>query len=279
MRKIVLVFIQIFILIFTAGCEAYDYSELRREATLVVYTPLDKSIYGPIIKEYEKRMNINVEVHEKTQEELSIMAKEDKAFSCDFILGVTEGFLKDNEEDFQAVEYFSYYSMVIFYNTEVVSYKEAPVSFDSLIHGQWKDKIAFLDPKASAIYSEVITFGESISKVKDYIGDIKVNIENKYLSSIDEISQEVALGDYYIGVVTQDKANELIMAEENIAYISSAGSSCTIYDLAVIPKDTKSLQAAKRFMNFILSEDVQEFMGNYLYCKPADKSFGGDRNE
>ncbi len=279
MRKIVLIFLQIFILIYTAGCEAYDYSELQRKATLVVYTPLDKSIYGPIIKEYEKRMDTNVEVHEKTQKELSLMVKEDKAFSCDFILGVTEDFINSNRGKFRDVEYFSYYSMVIFYNTELVPYKEAPVSFDSLTQGQWKDKIAFLDPEASVLYSEVIAFGDSISKEKGYRNNLKVILGKNYLSSIDEISERVAVGDYYLGVITQDKANELIKEEKNIAYISSSGNSCTLYDLAAIPKDAKGIRSARIFMDFILSEDVYEFMENYLYCKPADKSFGRGQNE
>ena len=279
MRKIIFIFFQIFILIFITGCEGYDYSELQRKADLVVYTPLDKSIYGPIIKEYEKRMNAQVEVYERSQEELILMAEEGKGFSCDFILGVTDSFMMNNLGEFHTIEYFSYYSMVIFYNTDKVSYKDAPVSFDSLTDEQWKDKIAFLDPANSVHYDEVITFGESISKDKDYKNKLKTNLGIDYLSSIDEISQKVALGDYPLGVITQDKANELIKSEEKIAYIASTGNSCVIYDFAAIPKGTKKFQAASDFMDFILSEDVREYMHNYLDCKPSDKSFGGDVNE
>lgn len=279
MRKIVFIFFQIFILIFITGCEAYDYSELQRKIDLVVYTPLDKSIYGPIIKEYEKRMNAQVEVHEKRQEELLLMTRKGKDFSCDFILGVTDSFMMNNLGNFHTIEYFSYYSMVIFYNTELVSYKEAPVNFDSLTDEQWKDKIAFLDPAYSPLYGEVMTFGESISKEKDYKNKLKANLGKDYLSSINEISERVVKGDYSLGVITQDKANELVKGEETIAYIASSGNSCTIYDFAAIPKGTEKLQAARDFMDFILSEDAREYMLNYLDCKPSDKSFGGDINE
>ena len=51
---------------------------------------------------------------------------------------------------------FSALPLVIMYNTNVVTYRELPVGWNSLLEPRWKGRIAFVDPRRSDVYSAAL---------------------------------------------------------------------------------------------------------------------------
>lgn len=142
---------------------------ISEDDKLIVYTSHKEEVYGPIIREFEERTGIWVQVRAGgTTELLEAIASEEGQQTCDVMFGggvesydaYREYFtpyqcsqkagLDDtysSEEGYWTV--FSELPIVFIYNNKLVNQEEIPVSWHEFLTDKWKGKIAFADPGMS----------------------------------------------------------------------------------------------------------------------------------
>ena len=143
---------------------------------LVLYTAQEEEIYEPIIKEFEERTNLMVKVERGSSEEMTgRLEDEEERPDWDVVFGVGIETLEQSKEHWQVYKSpeaafitesfqcednrwtsFSALPLVIMYNTNVVTYRELPVGWNSLLEPRWKGRIAFMDPRRSDVYSAAL---------------------------------------------------------------------------------------------------------------------------
>lgn len=258
------------------GCQKF-----AQNPDLIVYTTLSKEIYEPIIREFENRSNQNVEVREETEEDIinELRAEKDK-FPADIVFGMSEKNTQKNSKLFSSSRNFSSSSLVIIYNTNIVTYKELPEDFSSLCKEEWKGKIGFPNPEESPLYqgiSEYVAdnYGEEWKK---YLSEFYTNI-GKYADSTEEIVNGVNEGKYSLGVVTEEKAKTLLAQGSNVAYIHFGKKDCTVINTVAITKQQQHRVIAEDFLEFTLCDDVKQYLIEYLSYLPAEKVQRGGEHQ
>ncbi|MDO4328958.1 MAG: extracellular solute-binding protein [Lachnospiraceae bacterium] len=143
--------------------------QISEENKLIVYTSHKEEVYGPIIREFEERTGIWVQVRAGgTTELLEAIAGEEGQQTCDVMFGggvesydaYREYFTpyqcaqKDVLDDtYSSAEgywtVFSELPIVFIYNNKLVNQEEVPLSWGEFLTDKWKGKIAFADPGMS----------------------------------------------------------------------------------------------------------------------------------
>lgn len=248
---------------------------------LVVYTAQEEEVYEPVIKEFQERTGYRVAVREgssrELQEQLSAQQKEP---GVDVIFGVgietleeSKGFLQPYESSnaefindlFRSRDNswtsFSALPLVIMYNTNVVTYRELPEGWMSLLEPRWKGRIAFLDPVKSDRYSNaLVTAVETCSGEEDYLPRLMGNLDYRTLDSISEVNSGIVDGRYSLGVTLEESAQALRSGGADVDYIYPGEGTSALPDGTAIVKGGSHLQAAEEFLDFTVSRDVQQML-------------------
>ena len=157
-----------------AGCVAGESSgqgpeKVSEEKRLTVYTSHKQEVYAPIIKEFEERTGIWVEVVPGgTTELLERIREEGEKGSCDVMFGggvesyevfkdcfvSYESTQSDHIESIYRTEDhvwtpFTELPIVLIYNNKLVDAASAPRGFEDLFDGNWDGKVSFADPGRS----------------------------------------------------------------------------------------------------------------------------------
>ena len=157
-----------------AGCGAGESSgqgpeKVSEEKRLTVYTSHKQEVYAPIIKEFEERTGIWVEVVPGgTTELLERIREEGGKGSCDVMFGggvesyevfkdcfvSYESTQSDHIESIYRTEDhvwtpFTELPIVLIYNNKLVDAASAPRGFEDLFDGNWDGKVSFADPGRS----------------------------------------------------------------------------------------------------------------------------------
>lgn len=280
---LLLVFSFIFVL---SACGSDETSgEEKDSKTLSVYSPHQSEIINPIIKEFQDRTGIKVElVQSGTGELLSRVEAEAKNPGADVFWGGGaesleafganfEPYVTKEDEAIPDVfksesdlwTGFSALPMVIMYNEEMVAEGEAPTSWKGLLDEKWNGKIAFTDPnKSGSSYTQLVTmltaFEEGDEKGWDYVKDFVGNLDGTILSSSSMVPKGVADGEFPVGVTLEEAAYRYIAggAPVNVTY-PEEGTSAVPDGVALI-KGAKNDANAKEFIDFLVSKDVQEMI-------------------
>ena len=260
------------------GCGKNAYEEFRQEPDLVVYTPLTEDIYRPMIKEFEDRNGLWVEVHEELEEDIVEELRSSREnFPGDVILGVSAAMVEDNKPLFPEKRSFSASSFVIIYNTNIVIYNEIPENFSDLAEEKWKGKIGFLNPATSTIYQDIEHFVQEESYQKYYL-DMNLfheNVEGYYAESMEDIAEGVCDGKYSVGIVTKRKAEQLMAEGNDIAYRSLTTKDCLISNMTVTTLNNQRKAAADTFLDFTTSEDMRKYLTQYLNYESVQQNGEG----
>lgn len=215
-----------------SGCirtEQPDYSDLApaEENRLVIYTSHQEEIYTPIIREFEKRTGIWVQVETGGSIELlERIASESEKPRCDLIFGGGVESLdsfsnrfspyKSPEAENLPSKYiqkdglwtpFSVLPVVLVYNPKVVR-TNPPTGWDSLLDPAWRGKIAFVNPETSgSSYTALATLLQILPGEKEHLlCDFFDNLEGRTVKGVDQVVEEVANGSCYIGVTLEEVA-------------------------------------------------------------------------
>lgn len=248
---------------------------------LVLYTAQEEEIYEPIIKEFEERTNLMVKVERGSSEEMTgRLEDEEERPDWDVVFGVGIETLEQSKEHWQVYKSpeaafitesfqcednrwtsFSALPLVIMYNTNVVTYRELPVGWNSLLEPRWKGRIAFMDPRRSDVYSAaLVTAVHTWGKRGDYLEQFMENLEYGTLNSMQEVNAGILDGRYSLGVTMEESAQALLSEEADVDYIYPQEGTTALPDGTAIVKGCSNPDAARQFLDFTVSRDTQRIL-------------------
>jgi iron(III) transport system substrate-binding protein len=252
---------------------------------LTIYTCQDASVYDPVIKEFQERTGKQIDVRTGSFSELEQELTDGTlAESCDLVFGADAATLTRYREFWQPYqcadtnilsdycydpEYywtgFSTMIPVILYNTKVVTYRELPVSWNSLLEPRWKDRIAFVNPEASHDCAAALISAAVSSEEPDaYLDGLAANVTGSIFSTSAEAYDAVADGQCSIGIAREEDAAYLCRNNIDIDYIYPSEGVCLIPDGSAIVANCAHPEAAAEFLEFTISKDTQRILVSHL---------------
>ena len=256
------------------------------EERLVIYTSHKEEVYGPIIKEFQQRTGIWVEVVTGGSGELLeriAMEAEGGQPACDLMFGGGVESLAAYEDCFEpctpeGVENlrgvglseeglwtpFSSLPLVLIYNTRLVSEGEL-TGWADLLDPRWKGRIAFADPTVSgSSYTAALTLFSCIEGDDwDILAALVDNLDGGALPDSGDVVESVRSGSRYIGVTLEETALKQRSPELGIVYPAEGTSA--VPDGCALIKGAKHAENARAFLDFVLGRDVQELLVSDLH--------------
>ena len=248
---------------------------------LVIYTSHKEEVYGPIVKEFQQRTGIWVEVVTGGSNELLeriAMEAESGEPVWDLMFGGGVESLAAYEDCFEpckpeGVEYlrdvglsaddlwtpFSSLPMVLVYNTRLVPEGEVN-GWADLLDPRWKGRIAFADPTVSGSgYTAALTLFSCIEGDDwDILAELVANLDGGELPDSGDVVESVRSGSRYIGVTLEETALKQLSPEVAIVYPAEGTSA--VPDGCALIKGARHPENARAFLDFVLGRDVQELL-------------------
>ena len=277
------------VLLLLSGCaQGTDVSAFApgEEERLVIYTSHKEEVYGPIIKEFQQRTGIWVEVVTGGSGELLeriAMEAVGGQPACDLMFGGGVESLAAYEDCFEpctpeGVENlrgvglseeglwtpFSSLPLVLIYNTRLVSEGEL-TGWADLLDPRWKGRIAFADPTVSgSSYTAALTLFSCIEGDDwDILAALVDNLDGGALPDSGDVVESVRSGSRYIGVTLEETALKQRSPELGIVYPAEGTSA--VPDGCALIKGAKHAENARAFLDFVLGRDVQELLVSDLH--------------
>ena len=259
---------------------AFAPDEARR---LTVYTSHKEGVYGPIVKEFEERTGIWVQVVTGgTNELLERIAAEAEDPICDVMFGggvesllsyaacfepytcSSASFLKQGlRPEGDPWTPFSSLPVVLIYNTKLVSPGEV-TGWADLLDPVWQGKIAFADPNVSgSSYTAAITMLSCLPGDNwDLTAQFAANLNGNILQDSGDVVSVVAVGSRYVGVTLEETALKRQAQGADIAIVYPEEGTSNLPDGAALISGAPHRENAQAFLEFTQSEDVQSLVVN-----------------
>ena len=252
---------------------------------LVIYTSHREEIYEPIIREFEARTGIWVQVETGGTMELLDRIAEGSSH-CDLLFGGGTDTLEAHKDLFSPYisplteeivsEYrsvaghwtpVSYLPLVLAYNSKLVRLNP-PNGWEDLLDPIWQGRIAFANPSISAsAYTALSTLLQIYSdkETEATLRSFLENLDGKILSRSSNVIEQIAYGNCYIGVIPEDEVLHSIHEGYDVAMIFPKNGTSAVCDGLAIVKDCAHEANAQQFIDFVLSEDVQRYLAEHCY--------------
>lgn len=153
-------------------------------------------------------------------------------------------------------------------------------SFEDLLNPALKGKIAFGDPAASnsALQSLIAmlyakgTNGDPMSDTAwAYVDQFIANLDGKILNSSGGVHKGVADGEYTVGLTWEDPAATYVKNGAPVRVVFPKEGAIFPGESVQIIKDCKHPENAKKFVDYMLSQKIQEAAGKELTVRPLRK--------
>ena len=278
-----------------AGCAAREPAPAPEYAPdethrLVVYTSHKEEVWRPIVKEFEERTGIWVDVvYGATSELLERIVQEDKAPRADVMFGGGVESLETYRDcftpyacagadrvpdQFRSPEDlwtpFSALPVVLVYNTKLVSPGQIN-SWGDLLDPALRGRIAFTDPAASgSSFTALVTMLKALGGERDdIIRRFAENLGGVQLESSGTVLTAVADGDALVGVTLEESALKRIAEEKNIAMVYPEDGVSCVPDGSAIVKGAPHGDNARLFLDFTVSPEVQALVAGRFCRRPV----------
>lgn len=283
-RIVVLLSVMTLVMIAAIGCSSSSDSNSGGGNKLSVYSPHQAEIINPIIKEFQDRTGIEVDlVTGGTGELLNRVQAEASNPLGDVFWGGGAESLEAYSSSFQPyvssedahipAQYkspnnnwigFSALPMVIMYNKNMISEDEVPSSWEGLLDPKLRGLIAFCDPaRSGSSYTQLVTMLFAQANEEEgwnYVRQFIDNLDGKMLSGSSMVFRGVADGEFPIGVTLEEAAHRYIAGGAPVGVKYPTEGTSTVPDGMAIIKDAKNLENAQKFVDFLAGKDVQELI-------------------
>ncbi len=273
-------------LVMFAGCAKEPAKEAGK---LVIYSPNSDSEIENIIPAFEKATGVKVElVSAGTGECTKRLAAEKENPQADVMFGgVNLGVYMQNKDLFEAytspneklinekyrqdpeVPYFTNYllsgSGALIINNKLA--KELGVvveGYADLLNPALKGKIIAGDPtKSSSAWAEItnmlLVMGDQPydDKAWEYVAKFVANLDGKESGSSSGVYKGVADGEYVVGVSYEDPCMKLVQDGADVTVVYPKEGAVWLPSASAIVKNAKNMDNAKKFIDFLLSEECQ----------------------
>lgn len=285
-------------LMILGGCgegQAQEEYRLEEDNKLVIYTSHKEEIYGPIVREFEERTGIWVEVVTGgTNDLLERIEEENGKNSGDIMFGGGVDSLNAYRDYFEpyissqsaqlddayaspdgVYTVFSRLPLVIVYNKKLVISAGTPRSWRDLTNSHWQGSIAFADPdRSGSSYTALLTMIQILSEdmsEEEVMEAFVSNLDGDILSGSGEVLQEVTAGKKLIGITLEETVLKEMDQNADIAMIYPREGTASVPDGSALIKNAPHRKNAELFIEFTVSEDVQRILEDRLYRRSVRK--------
>lgn len=253
---------------------------LSEDDRLVVYTSHKEEVYAPIIKEFEERYGIWVEVATGgTTELLENIRRNYGDFTCDVVFGggaesynaYSEYFIPYSVSEKKSIvrydlsegDYWTPFSelpVVIVYNKKLLSKENRPTGWADLFEDRFKGNIAFADlSNSGSSYTILTTILQALpGNDTDVLTGFLEQLDGKILSSSGEVTSSVSEGKFLAGLTLEETAKKAILNGDDIEIVYPREGTSAVPDAAAIVDGARHEENAKLFLEFISGKDAQE---------------------
>ena len=258
-----------------------------QQERLVIYTSHKEEVWWPIVREFEERTGIWVDVVTGgTNELLERIRLEADSPAADVMFGGGVESLESYNEYFTpylcrdagqiASRYrtesnlwtpFSALPVVLIYNPKLVAPGQLS-GWTDLLRPEFRGRIAFADPAVSAsCYTGLVTMLYALSEEEQdaVLQRFAENLDGKLLSGSGEIISSVASGESLAGITLEETALKRIAAGDEIEMIYPTDGTSCVPDGTAIVSGAPHPDIAKAFVDFTVSRDVQELIQKRFY--------------
>ena len=271
-------------LLLLTGCGRADTQDVSSFAPaegdrLVIFTSHKETIYEPILKEFEQRTGIWVEL--ETGGTVTLLERIAAGESgADLMFGGGADSLSAYSACFApyvseyagdvAPEYdlgggiwtpFSALPVVLIYNTKLVSPGEL-TGWESLLSGRWSGSIALADPTVSgSSYTAAATMLCALPGDDwDQLDRLAVQLEGRVLPDSGDVVAAVAGGSCRVGVTLEETALKRQAQGADIAIVYPEEGTSAVPDGSALIAGAPHPDNARAFLDFAQSRDVQELV-------------------
>lgn len=152
--------------------------------------------------------------------------------------------------------------------------------FDDLLNPALKGKIACGDPANSSSAFQVL-MAMLYAKGKDgdpmspeawaYVDNFIKNVDGKFLNSSGAVHKGAADGEYTVGLTWEDPAATYVKNGADVEVVFPKEGAIFPGESVQIIKGAKHMENAKKFVDFMLSQKIQEAAGKTLTVRPLRK--------
>ena len=206
-----------------SGCTHFtkhDANPIPPANRLIIFTSHKSEVYAPIIKEFELRTGISVEVQAggttemiekiKNGEDADVMFGGDVqnyTYYQDYIEPYVAS--ESSSLDFRYLEQhdnytlFSQLPLVFIYNNKLVNNQRAPQKWSDFCDESWKGKISFADPHTSGTSISILNAFMTLND-PTYIDKFYQQLDGLVASGSGEVIREVSTGTRLIGITLEE---------------------------------------------------------------------------
>jgi len=258
----------------------------QEDRRLTIYTSHKEEIYAPIVREFEARTGIWVEVVTGgTNELLERIESESKDPHCDVMFGggiesllahaalfepysctQADSLLPNLRPEGDVCTPFSTLPIVLIYNTRMVAPEEL-TGWADLLDEAWRGKIAFADPTVSgSSYTALMTMLTALSgDDAALLARFFDNLNGTILPDSGDVTEAVALGRLPVGVTLEQSALQRIGEGEHLALVYPREGTSELPDGTALAASAPHRDNAVAFLEFTLNPDTQAQMAKRLY--------------
>lgn len=152
--------------------------------------------------------------------------------------------------------------------------------FEDLLNPALKGKIAFGDPASSSsafqsLMAMLYAMGKDGNPMSDeawdFVDKFLANLDGKMASSSGQLHKSVADGEYPVGLTWEDPVANYIKNGAPVEVVFPKEGAIFPGESVQIIKNCKNPENAKKFVDYLLSEKVQNAVGTELTVRPLRK--------
>ena len=268
----------------------------QEEKVLVVYTARSEALNNAVIPEFENATGIKVEVVVAGTGELLKRAQSEKENPLgDIFWAADQTMLSSSKDLFE--EYVSsendnmieparnttgYFTPAFADPTVMIVNKDLAgdmkiEGFADLLNPELKGKIAFGDPvNSSSAFQSLMAMLYGMGKDQDplsdeswaYVDKFLQNLDGKMCNSSSQVYKGVAEGEYIVGLTWEDPAASYVKDGAPVEVVFPKEGAIFPGESVQILKNCKHPENAKKFVDFMLSEQVQSYVGQNFTVRP-----------
>ena len=273
---------------------------------LLIYTSHKEELWKPIVKEFEERTGIWVEVVSGGTNLLLEEIAEKKgevdadlffgggveslnAFSDYFIPYEAKGIEEVDPQFRSATDVWTPFSalpVVLIYNEKLLSPEELG-SWKDVLAPKYKGKIAMANPAYSAsAFTGLLSFEKAVQEETDSTEDsdgdkeilprIAKQLDGKEYTDSGEVPEAVADGSKLVGITMEETALKYMAKGENIGIVYPKEGTTVVPDAGAILKGAKHLENAQKFLDFSISKDCQDILQKRFHRRAVLTSMAGE---
>ena len=290
-----------------SGCsspiEAETSTEKDSDNTLVVYSPNPEDLIEETIPAFEEKYGIKVDLVQASTGELFKKAEAEKESPvADVIFGGSYALFSSNEKLFEPyisqendqiipeyqnkTGFYTPYTLdvsVIIANSALT--KDIKIEgYNDLLNPKLKGKIATADPSnASSAFAQLTNMlvdqgGYENEQAWTYVKNLFTLVDGKIASSSSNVYKAVADGEMAVGLTYEDPALKLLNDGVDVKVIYPKEGTVFLPGNAAIVKNAKHMENAKKFIDFLLSQEIQDKLGTETTIRPIRKNAKTNKN-